>query len=184
MGFIRKALRGTAGSGRGFGLRRIPFLFKKGWQLFRREGFKGVWQKAQFHDKLAQGGSPGERYERWLERNSLSDQDCFELKRVIGAMTDPPLISVLVPVYNVGERWLRKCLDSVLNQLYPHWELCIADDASTEPHVRAVLEEYRSADSRVKVLYRETNGHIAQPPIQHWSWQAVNSSPCSIMTTS
>ncbi len=142
-------------------VKRIPYLIKKGWQLFRREGIRGLWQKAQFHARRSRGGSPGERYARWLKLNRLDEQDRLEIKRAIAAMTDPPLISVLVPVYNTGERWLRRCLDSVFNQLYPHWELCIADDASTEPHVRAVLEEYRAADSRVKVIYRKTNGHIA-----------------------
>ena len=46
-------------------------------------------------------------------------------------------------------------------QVYPGWELCIADDASTKPHIRRVLDEYRAVDSRVKVVYRETNGHIS-----------------------
>lgn len=72
-----------------------------------------------------------------------------------------PLISILVPVYNVEEKWLRKSLDSVVSQLYPNWELCVADDASTLPHIKKVLEEYRSLDQRIKVVYRETNGHIS-----------------------
>ena len=70
MSLMGRALRGIAGPGRGPMVKRIPFLFKKGWQLFRREGIRGVWQKCQFHGKLAQGGSPNERYERWLEQNS------------------------------------------------------------------------------------------------------------------
>jgi GT2 family glycosyltransferase len=64
-------------------------------------------------------------------------------------------------VYNTDEIWLRKCLDSVLAQLYPHWELCIADDASTMPHVHPVLEEYRVRDGRIRVIFREVNGHIS-----------------------
>jgi GT2 family glycosyltransferase len=52
-------------------------------------------------------------------------------------------------------------LDSVIAQLYPNWELCLADDASTAPHVRAVLDEYARRDKRVKVVYRDKNGHIS-----------------------
>ncbi len=46
-------------------------------------------------------------------------------------------------------------------QLYPHWELCIADDASHEPHVRRVLEEFAQRDARIRVTFRGENGHIS-----------------------
>ena len=72
-----------------------------------------------------------------------------------------PVFSVIVPVFNTEERWLRQCLDSVLAQLYPYWELCIADDASTEPHIRDLLNEYMAKDSRVRVVFRKENGHIS-----------------------
>lgn len=73
-----------------------------------------------------------------------------------------PLISIVTPVYNIEEGYFRDFLDSVLNQTYPNWELCMADDCSTEPHVREILEEYKAKDDRVKVVYREENGHIAR----------------------
>ncbi len=72
-----------------------------------------------------------------------------------------PTFSVLMPVYDTPERYLREAIDSVIAQAYPYWELCIADDASSAPHVRAIVEEYTAADSRIKAVYRETNGHIA-----------------------
>ena len=71
-------------------------------------------------------------------------------------------ISVLLPVYNTPEKWLRLAIESVINQQYPRWELCIADDCSTAPHVRKILEEYRQKDSRIKIVYRSENGHIAR----------------------
>ena len=49
----------------------------------------------------------------------------------------------------------------MLAQVYPDWELCIADDASKLPHVRAVLEEYAENEPRIKLVFREANGHIA-----------------------
>src|SRR5262249_19365239 len=58
-------------------------------------------------------------------------------------------------------RWLRRALESVLAQSYAHWELCIADDASTLPHVKEVLSEYAARDARVRVVRRERNGHIS-----------------------
>jgi glycosyltransferase involved in cell wall biosynthesis len=71
-----------------------------------------------------------------------------------------PLMSVVVPTYNTDPAMLRACLDSVFAQNYPNWELCIADDASTKPQVRAILAGYAERDPRVKVTYRQANGHI------------------------
>jgi O-antigen biosynthesis protein len=66
-----------------------------------------------------------------------------------------------MPVFNTDDKWLREAIESVLAQLYPNWELCIADDASPRPHVRRTLQEYAARDSRIKVVYRPNNGHIS-----------------------
>nr|WP_277608500.1 glycosyltransferase family 2 protein [Microbulbifer elongatus] len=73
---------------------------------------------------------------------------------------DGPLISVLLPVYNTDPKLLRECVDSVLNQSYRKWELCIADDRSTNPEVVQSLRYFASCDDRIKVLFRQENGHI------------------------
>jgi glycosyltransferase involved in cell wall biosynthesis len=76
-------------------------------------------------------------------------------------LTDPPLVSVILPVFNTPEQYLREAIDSVRAQLYPHWELCIADDCSTAAWVPKVLEEYVALDSRIRVERRKENGHIS-----------------------
>jgi O-antigen biosynthesis protein len=73
-----------------------------------------------------------------------------------------PLISVLLPVYNTEQEPLEAAIQSVLNQTYGLWELCIADDASSAPHVRSTLERYRREEPRVRVTYRPQQGHIAE----------------------
>ena len=75
-------------------------------------------------------------------------------------LTYQPLISIVVPVYNTPETYLREAIDSVLAQVYPHWELCIADDCSPNERVREVLREYATRDSRIKLEFRQENGHI------------------------
>ena len=72
-----------------------------------------------------------------------------------------PLISVIMPVYNTPEYFLREAIQSVIDQVYPYWELCIADDASTRSSIRGILEEYQAKDSRIKVVFRTQNGHIS-----------------------
>ena len=66
-----------------------------------------------------------------------------------------------MPVYNTDPAQLERAIQSVISQLYPYWELCISDDASTNPAVRPILETFAKTDSRIKVAYRDTNGHIA-----------------------
>ena len=103
-------------------------------------------------------------YTRWCYHNRLTprlrailQQDATALLRQGG-----PLISVVVPAYNTPEQFLRELLACLQDQLYPHWELCIADDASPQPHVRRILEEAAKLDARIKPIFRSENGHIAR----------------------
>jgi GT2 family glycosyltransferase len=101
-------------------------------------------------------------YDLWVELyDTLDDATRQAIARRVAELDDPPLISVLVPTYNTPEPYLREVLDSVRRQIYPHWELCVADDRSTQPHVAKVLDEYAELDPRIKVVRRATNGHIA-----------------------
>lgn len=101
-------------------------------------------------------------YAAWVRRyDTFSAADIRRMRESVASMPRRPLVSIVMPVYQTPERWLRRCIDSVLAQAYPHWELCIADDASPAPHVRRVLQEYMRRDPRIRVVFRDANGHIA-----------------------
>jgi len=85
-----------------------------------------------------------------------------EIKQWIVLNPDAPLISILLPTYNTDADHLKHCLDSIIQQTYPFWELCICDDCSSQSHVRRILEEYRQLDPRVKLTFRRENGHICR----------------------
>lgn len=70
--------------------------------------------------------------------------------------------SILMPVYNPRPEHFRAALDSVLVQDHDNWELCIADDASTNPEVSKIIREYMARDKRIKAVFRSENGHIAE----------------------
>lgn len=76
-------------------------------------------------------------------------------------MSYAPLISVVVPVYNVSSQMLRDCIDSVRKQTYENWELILVDDHSSWENVRQVLSEY-SDMPKIRVIYREENGNISE----------------------
>lgn len=71
-------------------------------------------------------------------------------------------ISLLLTTYNSNIIHLQSCINSVLAQIYPHWQLCIADDASTDGAVSETLLHYSQQDSRIRVVQRSQNGHISQ----------------------
>lgn len=101
-------------------------------------------------------------YQKWIDAfETYTDEELEDIAANIDRFSHRPLISIIMPVYNVEEKWLRSAIGSVIRQNYEKWELCIADDNSPSPHIRRVLDEFSAADQRIKVVYRETNGHIA-----------------------
>ncbi|PLX81865.1 MAG: glycosyl transferase family 2 [Desulfuromonas sp.] len=105
--------------------------------------------------------NPRRDYDRWVQSyDTLTDKDREQIRRHIGTFSQRPLISVIVPTYNTPAPFLRRMIDSVRDQLYSHWELCLADDGSSQPQVMQILHEYASLDERIKICRRETRGHI------------------------
>lgn len=101
-------------------------------------------------------------YEQWLRKYDAAAPEEIEWARQqVADWKHKPVVSVLVPVYNSPRKWLRRCIESVQAQAYPHWELCLANDASTMPHVASILDEYAAADQRIRVVHRPVNGHIS-----------------------
>ena len=103
-------------------------------------------------------------YTRWAWHNRLTPRLRAVLQQDADALVQArgPLLSVVVPAYNTPEKYLRELLDCLRQQLYPRWELCIADDASPQPHVRRILEEAAQSDGRIKPVFRSENGHISR----------------------
>jgi len=99
-------------------------------------------------------------YEKWVASERLTRADLVAAQRAIKSWSVRPTFSVIMPVYNVEAVWLEKAIRSVQNQIYPHWELCIADDASPKPHIKQILTRYSKLDPRIKVVFRSENGQI------------------------
>lgn len=70
-----------------------------------------------------------------------------------------PLVSVVVAAYN-AEAYISECIDSIIKQTYPNWELIICDDASNDK-TRIICNGYAETHDNIKVIYNETNKHAA-----------------------
>ena len=126
--------------------------------LLRRDGLRGLVARAR------QAG-PAEiqaDYRRWVADHTLTNDDLARLTAEGEAFAQHPTFSIITPVYNTETRWLRACIDSVLAQVYPHWQLCLVDDASTSAETVRVLEEYSTRDPRITVVRLAENGHISR----------------------
>lgn len=134
-------------------IKRLP----QAWRVFLRAGWRGVeWE-------LRRRMRPQNDYRQWVRAyDTLDDAAHARIRAQVAEMVSPPRIAVLMPCYNPDPRWLRAAVESVQAQLYPHWELCIADDASPAPGVRDALQQMAAADPRIRLVLRERNGHIAE----------------------
>src|SRR6266436_8329030 len=101
-------------------------------------------------------------YLEWLKRfAALTPETRANLYKKILALEHRPLISVILPTYNGDLKFLSKAIASVRGQIYENWELCVADDASTDPQIKPFLADLAREDRRIKVFFREQNGHIS-----------------------
>ncbi|HQU84730.1 MAG TPA: glycosyltransferase [Pyrinomonadaceae bacterium] len=141
-------------------MKNLKEKLKKLRRILKENGIEGVKTKLQSKSRRK---NEQKLYEKWIHRHGiLTDEKINLIEKETAEFQYKPLISIVLPVYNVEEKWLRKCLDSVINQLYENWELCIADDFSPAKHIRKVLEEFSAKDSRIKIVFRTENGHISE----------------------
>ena len=139
-----------------FNAKRLVGVTTRTVGYFSRNGLKNTIRKIKFELKYKNQ----ENYDFWIDVHE--DYDKKAIIEEIKAFTYKPKVSIVMPVYNVEEQWLRACVESFRNQYYENCELCIADDNSSDAHIKPLLEEFKMLDSRIKVVYREENGHISE----------------------
>ena len=102
-------------------------------------------------------------YDRWIQEFETPENALIGIK--VKGFAHQPLISILMPTFNTRPEELAAAIESVFAQTYPNWELCIADDASSNPEVREILETAKAdarTYNRIKVIYRTERGGISR----------------------
>ena len=127
---------------------RIARLAQSG-ELFR------ILHRHEIHRDLYPG------YEAWAKRDDQLASSAAAMAAQLADMQDAPRISVLLPIYNPDVRWLRRAIESVRLQQYSRWELCAVDDASTDPAIWPLLEDYARRDTRIVIRRSPANAGIS-----------------------
>src|SRR4051794_11302160 len=109
-------------------MRVVARKIRKVTEIGRLQGITGIFLHIS---RKWREFSRARAYQRWIQSNAISDEDRSGFRDDIASFARQPLISIVLPVYNVDGVWLQRCIDSVLGQIYENWELCIADDHST-----------------------------------------------------
>lgn len=148
-------------------IKRSIIVFCRGMRFLWREHHMiippALWKKyiLKFFSRVKERGeilwNPfiQDDYHKWIQIFESDNEEVKDLEY-------NPLMSILIPVYNVSRKYLKECLDSILKQTYQNFEICIVDDCSTNEETIATLEEYVKKDSRIKVKRRDENGHISK----------------------
>lgn len=102
-------------------------------------------------DAGADASSAGLRYQEWLGGHMPDILELGLMRLESERWSHRPLVSVVMPVYNTPPDLLVEAITSVRNQTYSNWELCIADDASTDPDLHRTLREQVASDSRIRL---------------------------------
>jgi hypothetical protein len=97
-----------------------------------------------------------------LKRSKLTPEKIQELREEMKQFNYLPKLSIITPVYNVDEKLLRSCIDSVVQQIYENWEFCLVDDASTKKQVIETLKMCADSDKRIRIGLNEKNLGISE----------------------
>lgn len=138
----------------GTGRRGIYELAARSSHIIAEDGMQSFAGRSQIYmrRKLSQKKNPPKE---------PSGKELEDMRIQCASFEYRPKISIITPVLNTREEWLRSSIESVLHQIYDNWELCIADDGSDQPHIRETLNFYQQKDARIKVKYLNENQGVS-----------------------
>ena len=131
-----------------------PYNIKKGILYLRHYGPKEFWVKLTERFQ-----ADDVDYEQWYENHKALPEELEKQKNE--KWKRKPLISIVVPVYNTPQVFLRQMIESVQNQSYSVWELCIGNASPENKEMKKILEEYKN-DARIKEVEIPENKGISQ----------------------
>lgn len=134
-------------------------MLRKLYALYRVEGWQGV--RRLWHHKTDCSPLGATLDLNLWYRNYYSDAAVLTSFAAHSWPENAPTISILMCVYNTKAEWLQEAIESVEKQIYPHWQLVCVNDASTEAHIKPLLEHYANKDQRIIAIHLDKNEGVA-----------------------
>lgn len=138
------------------GITAIGTAYKKALVYYQQFGITATVFRAV--DKLS--GREAISYKAWLKRHSPS-AGVLKLQRE-KKFAFSPKISIVVPLYKTPEAYLTEMIESVRNQSYRNWELCLSDGSGEDSPIAHILKKYEETDERIKVVYNKEQLRISE----------------------
>lgn len=131
--------------------------------IVKRSGLSGLIRTLDKIAKEQPSTNPNSvNYKKWvITQETDIKRNREEIAHRIRQLKAQPLISIIVPTYNTPPELLIKCIQSVNDQIYTNWQLCIADDCSTNSETISLLKNWANSDPKIDIIFRKKNGHIS-----------------------
>lgn len=122
---------------------------------------KRLWRKVRLLKPARGKSAAATEYQRWFEKHRASAENLASMRHDVRTFASQPLISILTPVFDTPVSWLRAALESVLAQVYEHWELLLIDDGSTDADLLRALPALAARDRRIRLVRLESHQGIS-----------------------
>ncbi len=136
---------------------RVVNIAKKGIVFYRRYGMRNTIEK--IYQKVFKIEA-GVDYDKWIRSRMPSKEELNRQKREKFAIN--PKISLVIPLYKTPERFLKELIQSVQNQTYSNWELCLSDGSGKDSPIKSLLDQYCQKDKRIKIVSSENALQISE----------------------
>ncbi len=138
------------------------------WEYFQKHGLRALFKKSVHKIQNIQDDYD---YNEWYKKVRITDEELAQQRESAGDFAEQPTFSIVIPVYATPEKFLRRMLDSIREQTYPKFEVCLVDatpyakiqhDPAQGRTPQEVLAEYAAADSRFRYETLTENLGIAE----------------------
>jgi GT2 family glycosyltransferase len=130
---------------------RLIINLKRALKIWRYQGVAVLIKKIMASIKANKTIS----FQDWInDFGTISETDKDHIRKHIETFSHKPLISILIPATSPQKLYLTAAIESVRQQIYTHWDLCISVEGSKDRQVKEVLDEFQNIDNRIKVIYR------------------------------
>ena len=144
------------------------FADEVAWEYFQKHGLRALFKKSVHKIQNIQDDYD---YNEWYKKVRITDEELAKQRESAGDFAQQPTFSIVIPVYATPEKFLRRMLDSIREQTYPKFEVCLVDatpyakiqhDPTQGRTPQEVLAEYAAADSRFRYETLTENLGIAE----------------------